>query len=185
MRLNEIWPTKPIISSCHLYSFISIWAVIFPSKESSTFVFKRCGTLNRIYFFLSKFALFLCHSRTYRPTYLVCITSWMDKTQGNYGSSSIVQNMDAHVVRHTGLFMKDLFYLFCLSQFSKAQRKFGRAQCNVKHFHTFQLNSPVIYYSMQTMCLYHHSRIQIQEYNTLEYVLEVELSTYFQEHSVS
>ena len=109
----------------------------------------------------------------------------MDKTQGNYDNSSIVQNMDTHVVRYTGLFMKGLFHMLCLSQFSTAQHKFSRAQCNVKHFYTFQLNSPGTYYSMQKMCLYHHSRIQIQEHNTLEYALEVELSTYFQEHSIS
>ena len=159
--------------------FTLLLTVELKSKESSTFVFKRCGTLNR--FLFSKYALFVCHSRTYSPTYLVCIIPWMDKTQGNCGNSSIVQNIDTHVVRYTGLFMKGLFHLFCSSHFSKAQHKFGRAQCILKHFHTFQPNSPVTCYSMQNRCLYYHSRIQIQECNTLEYALQVELSTCFQD----
>ena len=50
-----------------------------------------------------------------------------------------------------------------------------------KIFHTFQPNSPVTYYSMQNRYLYYHSRIQIQECNTLEYALKVELSTCFQD----
>ena len=93
----------------------------------------------------------------------------MDKTQWNYGNSSIVQNMDTHVVRYTGLFLKGLFYLFCLSQFSNPQHKIGRAQPNLKHSHTFQPNSPVTY-SIQN-----HSRVQIQEWNTLDYAFQVEL----------
>ena len=148
--------------------------LFFPAKSHPPLFSKDVA--HWIDFFLSKYALFVCHSRTYRPTYLVCIIPWMDKTQGNYGNSSIAQNMDTHVVRYTGLLMKGLFHMFCLSQFSKAQHKFGRAQCNLKHFHTFQPNSPVIYYSMQNRCLYYHSRIQIQECNTMK-----ELSTCFQD----